>query len=332
MAAIKDVAKLAGVSVAAVSKYLKTPDNMREETRQKIAQAIQELNYRPNPFAQSLRTGKTNMIAITIPEVDNPYFNKMFKLLQAYCEDRGLLAILLKNSNPEQAKNAASILKSGLVDGVICYDEGQADTFIMELEVSVPVVKVGPVTESEYAATVGIDLRTGIEKLCAHLEQTGVRRLGYIGPDSDVSSRQKIGAIKSYCAHSDLYLDPKVFMTDCHTYSGGFDCCQKLLDSGIDLPDAIIVESDMIALGVIKALQEKNYRVPEDVSIVGFDDLPFSEIAYPPLTTIRVPNKEMGRLAVKKLIDLIENPGGPITKTEVGTTFVKRQTVKRIKS
>ena len=81
MAAIKDVAKLAGVSVAAVSKYLKTPDNMREDTRQRIADAIAKLNYRPNPFAQSLRTGRTNIVAIAIPEVDNPYFSKMFKLL-----------------------------------------------------------------------------------------------------------------------------------------------------------------------------------------------------------------------------------------------------------
>ena len=104
MAAIKDVAKLAGVSVAAVSKYLKTPNNMREDTRQRIAQAIEELNYRPNPFAQSLRTGKTNIIAIAIPELDNPYFNKMFKLLQEFCEERGYMAILLKNATVEQAK------------------------------------------------------------------------------------------------------------------------------------------------------------------------------------------------------------------------------------
>lgn len=306
MAAIKDVAKLAGVSVAAVSKYLKTPDNMREETRQRIAEAIRELNYRPNPFAQSLRTGKTNIIALAIPEVDNPYFSKMFKLLQAYCEDRGLLAMLLKNSNAEQAKNAASILKSGLVDGVICYDEGQADTFILELEVSVPVVKVGPVTDSDYAATVGIDLRTGIEKLCAHLEENGVRRLGYIGPDSDVSSRQKIGAIQNYCDHSEMYLDPKVFLTDCHTYSGGFDCCQKLLDSGVDLPDAIIVESDMIALGVLKSLVRRGIDVPENILLSGYDNTDISAMSNPSLTSVHIPLEEICLAALNMLWAMIQ--------------------------
>lgn len=317
MAAIKDVAKLAGVSVAAVSKYLKTPDNMREETRQRIAGAIRELNYRPNPLAQSLRTGKTNIIAIAIPEVDNPYFSKMFKLLQTYCEDRGLLAVLLKNANPEQTKNAASILKSGLVDGVICYDEGQADTFIMELEVSVPVVKVGPVTDCDYAATVGIDLRTGMEKLCAHLEETGVRRLGYIGPDNDMSSRQKISAIRNYCQGREIYLDPSVFLTDCHTYSGGFDSCQKLLDSGAELPDAIIVESDMIALGVLKCLARRGVEVPGTVRISGYDNTDISAMSNPSLTSVHIPLEEICRAALNMLWAMIQ--GETVTPVEFHT-------------
>lgn len=314
MAAIKDVARLAGVSVAAVSKYLKTPENMREETRQRIAEAIAELNYRPNPFAQSLRTGKTNIIAIAIPEVDNPYFNKMFKLLQEYCEDRGLMAILLKNSNMEQARNAASILKSGLVDGVICYDEGQADTFIMELEVGIPVVKVGPVTDSAYMATVGIDLRTGIEKLCSHLERIGVRRLGYIGPDNDVSSVQKIGAIQCYCKNSELFLDPSVFLTGCHTYGGGYECCQKLLDSGVNLPDAIIVESDMIALGVLKCLSRRGIRVPQDIRLSGYDNTDISQMSNPSLTSVHIPLEDICLSALNMLCALMRGDNvSPVT-------------------
>ena len=314
MAAIKDVAKLAGVSVAAVSKYLKTPDNMREDTRQRIADAIAKLNYRPNPFAQSLRTGRTNIVAIAIPEVDNPYFSKMFKLLQEYCEDRGLMAMLLKNANMEQARNAAGILKSGLVDGVICYDEGQADTFILELEVGVPVVKVGPVTDGAYPATVGIDLRSGIKKLCSHLEETGVRRLGYIGPDSDISSVQKIEAIRQYCDSSALFLDPAVFLTDCHTYSGGYECCQKLLGSGAALPDAIIVESDMIALGVLKCLSRRGIRVPNDVRLSGYDNTDISQMSNPSLTSVHIPLEDICLSALNMLCALMRGEAvSPVT-------------------
>lgn len=305
MAAIKDVAKLAGVSVAAVSKYLKTPNNMREDTRQRIAQAIEELNYRPNPFAQSLRTGKTNIIAIAIPELDNPYFNKIFKLLQEFCEERGYMAILLKNATVEQAKNAAGILKSGLVDGVICYNEGQANTFIMELDAGIPVVKIDPVITDDYPVTVGIDLKTGIEKLCAHLEAVGVRRLGYIGPVSDASSGQKVDALKHYCAGSGLYLDPDAFLTDCYTYGGGFDCCRRLLDSGVLLPDAIVVESDMIALGVLKCLVGRGVRVPEDILLTGYDNTDISVMSNPSLTSVDIPMEDICLAALNMLCALM---------------------------
>lgn len=305
MAAIKDVATLAGVSVAAVSKYLKTPNNMREDTRQRIAQAIEELNYRPNPFAQSLRTGKTNIIAIAIPELDNPYFNKIFKLLQEFCEERGYMAILLKNATVEQAKNAAGILRSGLVDGVICYNEGQANTFIMELDAGIPVVKIDPVITDDYPATVGIDLKTGIEKLCAHLEAVGVRRLGYIGPVSDASSGQKVDALKHYCAGSGLYLDPDAFLTDCYTYGGGFDCCRRLLDSGVLLPDAIVVESDMIALGVLKCLVGRGIRVPEDILLTGYDNTDISVMSNPSLTSVDIPMEDICLAALNMLCALM---------------------------
>ena len=306
MASIKDVAKLAGVSVAAVSKYLKMPQNMREETRTKIAEAIETLNYRPNPLAQSLRTGRTNLIAIAIPEVENPYFSNMFKLLQAFCEERGFLAVLLKNANTEQAKNAAGILKSGLVDGVICYDEGQADAFIREVEVSVPVVKMGPVSDSTYPATVVIDLRTGINKLCTHLEQTGVRRLGYIGPDKDFSSMQKIGAIRDYCDGSGLYLDPKIYMTNCSSYSSGYECARNLVSSGIELPDAIIVESDMIALGVLKGLYDGGLRIPRDIRISGYDNTDISQMSNPSLTSVQIPMEEICTCAINMLCQLMD--------------------------
>lgn len=306
MASIKDVAKKAGVSVAAVSKYLKTPQNMREDTRTRIAEAIKALNYRPNPLAQSLRTGRTNIIAIALPEVDNPYFTKMFKLLQERCEEWGYLAMLLKNSNDNQAKRNAGILKSGLADGVICYDEGQADTFISEVEVCVPVVKLAPLTNSDYPATVGIDLRTGMQKLCAHLEQTGARRLGYIGPDSDISSMQKIQALRDCCDSGGLFLDPQVYLTDCNSYSSGFDCSRRLLESGIPLPDAIIVESDMIALGVLKGLTEGDIRVPQDVRLSGYDNTDISQMSNPSLTSVHIPMEEICACALNMLRALME--------------------------
>ncbi len=318
MASIKDVAKKAGVSVGAVSKYLKTPQNMREQTRTRIEEAIQDLNFRPNPLAQSLRTGRTNIIAIALPEVDNPYFTKMFKLLQEQCEERGFLAMLLKNSNAEQAQRNAGILRSGLADGVICYDEGQADTFIAEVDAYAPVVKLSTLPDSNYPSTVCIDLRTGIQKLCRHLEETGVRQLGYIGPDSDISSMQKIQAIRDYCDGSGLSLDPAVFVTNCNSYSTGYSRTKELLASGAELPDAIIVESDMIAVGVLKGLIEGGIQVPQEIRISGYDNTDISQMSNPSLTTVHIPLEEICTCAMNMLCQLMNGQDPEIVRFQTG--------------
>jgi len=322
LASIKDVAKKAGVSVAAVSKYLKTPENMRETTRTRIAQAITELNYHPNPLAQSLRTGRTHIIAITLPEVDNPYFTKMFKLLQERCEEWGYLAVLLKNSNADQAKRNAGLIKSGLADGVICYDEGQVDIFMAEAASHVPIVKLSTLPSSDYPATVGIDLRPGIRKLCQHLEQTGVRRLGYFGPDKDISSMQKIQAIRDCCCESSLYLDPEVFVTNCDSYNTGYDRAKELLASGARLPEAIIVESDMIAVGVLKGLIEGGLQVPRDIRVSGYDNTDISQMSNPSLTSVHIPLEEICTCAITMLNQLLNDQ--PVFAVHFQTDLIVR--------
>ena len=305
MASIKDVAKLAGVSVAAVSKYLKTPQNMREETRRRISEAIETLNYRPNPLAQSLRTGKTNIIAIALPEVGNPYFSQIFKFLQAYCEKQGLLAVLLNNSTIEQTKSTIGIIDSGIVDGVIFYDNGQAGMMIQEADLSVPMVKLVPDIHSDYYATVGIDLTTGIQKLCVHLAETGVRNIAYIGPDDNDSCRLKIQAITQYSALNGIRLEPQAYLSD-YNYSTGYECAKQLLASGTPLPDAIVVESDMIALGVLKGLTEGGIRVPQDIRISGYDNTELSQMSNPSLTSVHVPLEEICTAALNTLCQLMD--------------------------
>ena len=137
------------------------------------------------------------------------------------------------------------------------------------------------------------------------MEQTGVRRLGYIGPDNDVSSMQKIGAIRKCCERGSLFLDPAAFLTGCHTYSGGYECCCKLLDSGAQLPDAIIVESDMIALGVLKCLSRRGIRVPEDVRLSGYDNTDISQMSNPSLTSVHIPLEAICHAALNMLCALM---------------------------
>ena len=165
-----------------------------------------------------------------------------------------------------------------------------------------------------------------------YLIEQGHREIGYIRGAYRINGFKVRGqGYQSAMRKYKLEVKNHYIITLSTTLNGAYQDMLAYLDKEPGLPTAFFVDNDMIALGAMKALQERGYKVPDDVSIIGFDDLPFSEISYPPLTTLRVPNKEMGRLAVRRLIDMIQNPGEVVvTKTEVCTKFIERQTVKKL--
>lgn len=322
MATIKDVAKLAGVSVAAVSKYYKSPQNMRESTRRSISAAIEALNYQPNQFARSLRTGKSGIIAITIPELDNPYFYNLFCCLQSDCDARGLLPILLSTRTKEDIDRVANLLKSGIVDGIICYDDGKLGPLLTDPMIKTPTVQLSPALTSHPVPTVLLDLCSGINALCAELERKGVRQLGYIGPANDVSSMQKFNALVNYCSHSGLALNSAAVLTNFSGYNGGL-AGGELLSSISPLPQAVICECDIIAIGVLKGLTRKGLRVPEDILLTGFDNTDLSELSIPALTSVDIPAQKICSTALTMLLDVID--GKPAENHVFETRLIARE-------
>ena len=142
MAVIKDVAKLAGVSPSAVSKYLRTPQNMRADTRERIRAAIETLHYQPSQLAKSLRTGRSGMIAITIPEIDNPYFSDVFSFFQSLCSNNDLVPVMLRTNTPAELERTATVLNAGFLDGAICYDAGEAGKLFTDRTIRIPLVYI----------------------------------------------------------------------------------------------------------------------------------------------------------------------------------------------
>lgn len=307
MATIKDVANLAGVSPAAVSKYFKTPHNMRETTRVQIEEAIQKLHFKPNPLARSLRTGRSGIIAIAIPEIDNPYFSNIFRNVQNCFTDMGYLPMMLRTSTVQEAEQAADLLKSGLMSGALCYDDGQVNALLYDDEISVPVIRLAPLTDkrdSDYSVL--IDLKPGIELLCRELSSNGVATVGYIGPVDDASSSTKFEAIQEYCEKYSLSLRKDAIYTNCYGYNGGYLSCEKMLSEISLLPDAIICESDMIAMGVLKSFCHHNIRVPEDIRLSGYDNTEIAVMSNPSLTSINIPLNDICNCASEMLINLIQ--------------------------
>lgn len=311
MAAIKDVAKLAGVSASAVSKYLKTPQHMREETRVKIASAIKELNYRPNQLARSLRSGRSGVIAIPIYDIQNPYFSRFIFYIHKFCQEHDFIPLLLQVNTDHDIDNAIRILNSGLPDGAICSDDGWFTDRILQAGVSIPIVQVSPYYDSPISTAVFINLDSGMQLLCAHLEEQGVHTLAFIGSKRDYSSSCKMQAVLNYCADHKLTLDANaIFEEDDHlkigqsddvSYLSGFQCCDVMLQTLDTLPDAIICSSDIWAMGVLKRLTQEGIRVPDDVLLAGYDDTKLAIMSNPPLTSVHIPLDEISKAAVEKL-------------------------------
>jgi len=302
MAVIKDVARMAGVSVSAVSKYLQTPQNMRADTRERIQSAIETLHYRPSQLAKSLRTGRSGIIAITIPEVDNPYFGEVFNCFQNLCSDNGFIPIMLRTNTSSELEHTASLLKAGFIDGAICYDAGEAGKLFKDHDLSIPLIYMGPTSGEVTSPSVQVDLRNGIYELCAHLASCGVKTIGYIGPFDDASSIQKFAALQDSCEEHSLSLLKEHIYPQCYGYDGGYVNCARMLGSGGKLPDAIVAEADAIAMGVLKRLLESGKRLPEDILLSGYDDTDISQMVSPSLTTIHIPSLEMCAAAMKLLL------------------------------
>jgi len=326
MAAIKDVAKLAGVSPSAVSKYFRSPNHMRKKTKERIAAAVKELNYHPNSLARSLRNGRSGVVAITVPDVRNPYFGHYVQLMQDVCTKHGLIPLLIQVRTHQEQENAIQILRSGLPDGVICSDDGCFVNQVLNAGLSIPIVQISPDPKAEFPATVLIELKPGILLLCKHLEEQGVRHFSYIGSMGDFSSQEKLQGIQAYCStHTTTLEDSAVFCGNDQnpsSYEAGYAQCECLLQAMPALPDVIICDSDYTALGALKCLTHKGLRVPDDILLSGYDDTESAFMSNPSITSVRIPLESICNAAINDLLQLLN--GQTVTAKFYDTTLSVR--------
>ena len=325
MASIKDVAKQAGVSPSAVSKYFKTPELMRDSTKKRIAAAVKVLDYYPSHIAKSLRSGRSGVIAIALPSITNPYFTDIFAQFHKLSTKYGFVPVAIETDYGRNLQQDIELLRSGLFDGVLFYNTGETGNLFSAPNLDIPMVYLGPAADSNTRSYVSVDLRAGMLELCAHLTSIGVKRLGYIGND-DESSVHKLDAINVFCAGEALTLDSDFTSMDADSYNKGYKCCEHFIKSGGKLPDAILTSSDMVAVGVYKCLEENGYRVPEDVKLSGYDNTDISKLYSPAITTIHIPVKELCEGAFNMLYSLINSEEPKVSETCFDTKLIVRET------
>ncbi|MCL1994043.1 MAG: LacI family transcriptional regulator [Spirochaetes bacterium] len=309
---IKDVAEYAKVSVSTVSMALNGKDyRISQATVEKVKYAVKHLNYRPNRTAVSLVTKKSQAVGLIVPDITNSFFSELVAAVEAKCAKEGYSVIICNtNEEPSQDVRYVNFLLDQNVDGVLFVMSVNEKNICAEeclkllQEARVPTILLDREWQSDYAVSVVSDNELGGYLACSHLLDLGHRKIGCIsGPMGTQSARRRFDGYIRALKERGIDFDPAITAEgDYHTQSG-YSLCDKLLERGIS---AMFVCNDMMTLGVYKRLRERGLKIPQDISIVGFDNLNFTEFLDVPLTTIYQPVREMGAAAALKLLNMLQ--------------------------
>lgn len=303
---ITDVALKAGVSIATVSRVLNNSDHkVNPATRQKVLGVIKELDYRPNALAKGLLMKKTMTVGIIIPDISNSYYAEIVRGIQDMADQSGYAIILLNTDrNQDRIIKHIYFLREKAADGII-FSGGviHAEKVLSSLkELRERVVVIGR-HQVDFSAVV-IDDKGGAAKATQHLIELGHRRIGFIGgPDKSNSARDRLSGYKSALTQSRYPIKTNLIRKGDFTPRSGYLAAKELIQR--ERPTAIFAANDQMALGAIRAIKEQNLKVPDDLSVVGFDDIPVSSYFDPPLTTVEIPKYHIGAVAMEMLMNLI---------------------------
>ncbi len=324
MATIREVASRAGVSVATVSYVLNDTRKVRPETEQRVLLAAKELGYSPNTAARSLVVGRSSMLGLVVPDIENPFFPEITKAFQEAAGLAGLETIVMNtNYDAHRTHNMIDRLASLQVPGA-AFLTSQVDAPVRDALAKRGICGVylehdvtGP-----RVSNIAIDYRFGISEAVRHLVELGHRSIGFIGgPAHGSSARRRRLAFQENADAAGL--EWRVMDSD-FTVQGGYFSCSRLLN-GFNAT-AVIAANDLMAIGALHCAYDRQTRVPADLSVVGFDDITFSQFTQPALTTVNVPRVEIGRLAFEALQTLVADPQAEGRQYEVKTSLVIRQT------
>lgn len=309
---IRHIAKQAGVSVATVSRVLNHPENVAKKTRERIEKIIEEAEYTPNWFARGLNFNKTGTIGLMIPHILNPVYMEIAKGVEDVAHQKGYIALMCNEENDgKKGRNYLEQLIKRRVDGIvfICSSLEEKDFDMLE-EQNVPVVLIGEHKNTTGQQVVSVDCQQAAKKAVQHLLDNDYDRIAMIyGTEPKVENEYKIAGYKKTLETSGIPIRPEYLREAANSIEGGYLGAKKLMELE-EPPRAIFTTSDHIAFGAMDAIKDKNLRIPEDVAIVGFDNVRMSNLVEPKLTTIEVPLHKMGVYGARLLFDIIEGEEG----------------------
>lgn len=321
-----DVARVAGVSIKTVSNVVNDYPYIRPETRQRVLDAIESLGYRPNLSARGLRSGRTGVISLIIPDLRNAYFAELADAVMRAAADKGLSVIIEQSGDTRESELA---LLSGprmqMVDGVLysVLALGESDAHLLD-QVQVPMVLLGE--RIFHGPTDHVTMRNTEASRAAtdHLISLGRRRIVALGAHRGEvigSAGLRLRGYREALEAAGIEYDDRLVCEVGGWFrSGGAEAMRSLLASGVDF-DGVVAFNDSMALGGMRVMQEAGIRIPQDVSVIGFDDIDETRYTLPTLSTINPGREEIARVAVSYLLERISQPGAEIPPREYLSGF-----------
>jgi LacI family transcriptional regulator len=324
---IKDIASKAGVSYATVSRALNAKYGVKPSTRERILKVARRMGYRPNVIARGLVTRRSMTIGLIVPDITNPFFPEVAGGVEDAAREAGY-GVLLCNSSWQKAseRQYVALLAGRRVDGIIIapISSGAEEPVDERVSATLPVVYVSNVPHPTRQSCVVIDNARGGLLATRHLLEAGRAPVAFIGSAEGSGGERFEGYRKALDDRGVAYDERLVRFGDMKQVSG-YRLFRQVIEEG-GRPRGVFAENDLMALGCMQAARELSLRVPEDVAIVGFDDIPFASFPEVQLTTIRQPTYDMGRMAVEILVDHIAREPG---KREARRVVLKPQLVVR---
>lgn len=325
---LEDIARMSGVSRSTVSRVINGDPNVNEQTRSKVQTIIQSIDFQPNLAARSLAAGRTEVIGLVIPTgvtsiFTDPYFPLVIQGVSSACNARGY-SVMLWLAEPEYERRTISqILYNGLIDGVIVSSMLVNDPLIERLSESKrPFLTIGRHPTNDRINYVDVDNRAGAYQGVSHILRSGYQRVGVInGPRNTIASQDRYQGYLDALRERGLPVIPDLVAEGEFSDTTGYLAMKRLLPH---CPDAVFVASDAMAFAAMRAIHEAGLRIPEDIAVVGFDDIPSAATSKPSLTTVRQPIQRTGSIAAELLVDMIEHPDPQTRRVVLPTELVIR--------
>lgn len=326
---IRDVAQLAEVHPGTVSRALNeaTRELVNPQTADRVLKAADELGYRPNRIARGLKTSRSHTIGVLIPDITNPLFPPILRGIEDRLDAAGYTSLIVNTDNdPARERVYLEAMRGRQVDGFISATARLDRELLAEMAgAGTPLVLVNRSLEDGSVAAVAVDDRRGIGLAVEHVVALGHERIGHVAGPQNLSTghRRHLGFVQAMRAAGLRAPAKRVRFAAYFTEDEGARSAGELLDGATDLT-AIVAANDLLAIGCYDALESRGLRCPDDISIVGFNDMPFVDRLRPPLTSVRVPQREIGQAAADLLLERLSGADEPARETLLEPTLSVR--------